>query len=139
MINEQAKVSDNQQPKLLSTDVQEKIDALRREVGYLVSKVKYFRPKKPVTPKPSASSGNSTTSEKKSTAGEEKTTQAPSTDDPKETTKTRSDFDQEEIDDKQFAQDIFDKYDKENKEDSSKNTNTDETDTQQEPTPSPEL
>lgn len=135
MINEQAKVLDNQQPKLLSTDVQEKLDALRREVSYLVSKIKYFRPKtkKPVTHKPTGeptSPSNSTTSEKKPTADqEEATTQAPATDD------QRSEFDKEEIDDKQFAQDIFDKFDKENQEE----TSTNDADAQQEPTPNPEL
>jgi hypoxia up-regulated 1 len=46
---EQAKVADNETPKLLSSDVQEKSDNLKREIGYLVTKIKYFRPpvKKP--------------------------------------------------------------------------------------------
>ena len=57
MINEQAKVPENQNPKLLSTDITEKTESLKREVGYLVTKIKYFRPKttkKPVTVKPTA-------------------------------------------------------------------------------------
>ncbi len=49
MIAEQAKAADNETPKLLSTDIQEKAENLKREVGYLVTKIKYFRPptKKP--------------------------------------------------------------------------------------------
>lgn len=63
MLNEQAKVSDNEQPKLLSTDISDKIDELKREIGYLSSKIKYFRPKKkPVenTNKTNSTSNNET-------------------------------------------------------------------------------
>lgn len=50
LVAEQAKIADNENPKLLSSDVQEKTDNLKREIGYLVTKIKYFRP--PVTKKP---------------------------------------------------------------------------------------
>lgn len=50
MLAEQALVKDNETPKLLCSDITDKTDALRREVGYLVSKIKYFRP--PTTKKP---------------------------------------------------------------------------------------
>jgi len=127
MINEQAKVSDNQNPKLLSTDIAEKTENLKREVGYLVTKIKYFRPKttkKPptVTPKPTAA--NKTTEEQHQQQAKPPTQE--------ETEEERSEFDKEEIDDKQFAQDIFDKYDKESQE-----TTTEDPET--ESTPSPEL
>lgn len=45
MLNEQAKVADNEAPKLLSADITDKIDALKREVNYMVTKIKYFKPK----------------------------------------------------------------------------------------------
>lgn len=53
MLNEQAKVPDYEQPKLLTSDINDKMDELKREVNYLISKAKYFRPKpKTTTPKP---------------------------------------------------------------------------------------
>jgi len=127
MINEQAKVPENQNPKLLSTDITEKTESLKREVGYLVTKIKYFRPKttkKPVTVKPTAAN---------KTAEEQQQQQAkPSTQEEETPADERSEFDKDEIDDKQFAQDIFDKFDKENQE-----TTTE--DPEKESTPSPEL
>lgn len=59
MLNEQAKAADNEQPKLTSIDISDKIDALKREVNYLVSKIKYFRPKTTKKP-PTANKSNST-------------------------------------------------------------------------------
>lgn len=127
MINEQAKVPDNQTPKLLSTDVAEKIDGLKREVSYLVNKIKYFRPKttkKPiVTPKPTAESNDKTKTDESAKPTET------------ENKEERSAFDKEEIDDKQFAQDIFNKFDAENKDKKDDST----TESVTEPTPSPEL
>jgi hypothetical protein len=61
MLNEQAKLSDNQDPKFLSNDINDKIEELKREVNYLISKIKYFRPKttkKPATSEPKASNNN---------------------------------------------------------------------------------
>jgi hypoxia up-regulated 1 len=58
MLNEQAKVADHEDPKLVSTDINDKIDNLKREVNYLVSKIKYFRPK--TTKKPPTKSSKST-------------------------------------------------------------------------------
>lgn len=49
MLNEQAKVADHEEPKLLSKDITDKVEALKREVNYLLSKIKYFRPKKKAT------------------------------------------------------------------------------------------
>jgi hypoxia up-regulated 1 len=68
MLNEQAKLAENEHPKLLSSDIADKIDALKREVNYLVSKIKYFKPKTtkrpPTIPKSksnsTANNGNST-------------------------------------------------------------------------------
>jgi len=62
MLNEQAKTADNEQPKLTSTDISDKIDALKREVNYLVSKIKYFRPKTTKKP-PTAGKANNSTNE----------------------------------------------------------------------------
>lgn len=50
MIEEQSKTPDNETPKLLSTDITDKIESLKREVGYLVTKIKYFRPPTKKTP-----------------------------------------------------------------------------------------
>lgn len=47
---EQALAKDNETPKMLCSDITDKAEALRREVGYLVTKIKYFRP--PTTKKP---------------------------------------------------------------------------------------
>jgi len=65
MLNEQAKVSDNEQPKLLVSDIHNKMEELKREVNYLLNKIKYFRPKttkKPETTKPPAGAKNNTSS-----------------------------------------------------------------------------
>jgi hypothetical protein len=43
-------LADNEQPKLLSNDIVDKMDALKREVSYLVTKIKYFRPPTKKTP-----------------------------------------------------------------------------------------
>ena len=50
MLAEQALLKDNETPKLLSADITDKAEALRREVGYLVTKIKYFRPPTKKTP-----------------------------------------------------------------------------------------
>ena len=50
MVQEQAKTPDNESPKLLSTDIADKSENLKREVGYLVTKIKYFRPPTKKTP-----------------------------------------------------------------------------------------
>jgi hypoxia up-regulated 1 len=75
MLNEQAKVAENEDPKLLSSDIQEKIDALKREVNYLVSKIKYFRPKTkkpPTAEKQQNKTANATnTDESNGTSNEE--------------------------------------------------------------------
>ena len=66
MLNEQAKVADNEQPKLLSSDIAEKAESLKREVSYLVTKIKYFRPKttkKPASEEPAGK--NQTKNEEK--------------------------------------------------------------------------
>jgi hypothetical protein len=52
---------------LLSADIADKIDALRREVNYLISKAKYFKPKPKPTPKPTTTK----TEETKEDAGKE--------------------------------------------------------------------
>ena len=52
MLAEQSQVPDYEQPKLLSIDINDKMDALKREINYLISKAKYFKPKpkkKPVS------------------------------------------------------------------------------------------
>ncbi|CAF0912064.1 unnamed protein product [Brachionus calyciflorus] len=82
MLNEQAKVADNEQPKLLSTDISDKIDELKREVSYLSSKIKYFRPKKkPSTEeknkKNTTSKDKEETDKKESENQESTTTEAP--------------------------------------------------------------
>jgi hypothetical protein len=43
--NEQAALQDSDQPKLLTSDINDKGEALRREVNYLITKSKYFKPK----------------------------------------------------------------------------------------------
>lgn len=48
-INEQAKLKDSDNPKLLASNIQDKIGALKREVQYLLTKIKYFRPKTTTT------------------------------------------------------------------------------------------
>lgn len=63
MLNEQAKVSDSEQPKLLSTDISDKMDELKREIGYLTSKIKYFRPKKKATEKTTNKTNDTSNSE----------------------------------------------------------------------------
>ena len=45
MIAEQSKVPDYEQPKLLTTDIADKIESLKREINYLITKAKYFKPK----------------------------------------------------------------------------------------------
>lgn len=50
MLDEQSKLAENESPKLTSADINDKIEALRREVGYLVTKIKYFRPPTKKTP-----------------------------------------------------------------------------------------
>lgn len=50
LIDEQSKLKDYEEPKLTSVDVSDKIDALKREVSYLVTKIKYFRPPTKKTP-----------------------------------------------------------------------------------------
>ena len=82
MLNEQAKVADNEQPKLLSTDIGDKMDELKREVSYLSSKIKYFRPKKkPSTEeknkKNTTSKDKEETDKKESENQESTTTEAP--------------------------------------------------------------
>ena len=80
-------------------------------------------PKKPVTVKPTAAN---------KTAEEQQQQSKPTTQEEETPADERSEFDKDEIDDKQFAQDIFDKFDKENQE-----TTTE--DPEKESTPSPEL
>lgn len=63
LLEEQSKVADYGYPKLLSTDISDKAESLRREVGYLVTKIKYFRPttkKTPVDEKIKIKKGNKT-------------------------------------------------------------------------------
>ena len=76
-MNEQAKVADNQQPKLLTNDISDKIDNLKREVSYLVTKIKYFRP--PTKKPPVKDDEPEKTKERKAKATNENTaeTQAP--------------------------------------------------------------
>jgi hypothetical protein len=45
MLTEQSKLGDDEHPKLLTSDLDEKADALKREISYLVNKAKYFKPK----------------------------------------------------------------------------------------------
>jgi len=63
VLNEQAKVADHEDPKLLSSDIQDKVDSLKREVNYLVSKIKYFRPKTTKKPPTAETNTNSTKSD----------------------------------------------------------------------------
>lgn len=65
MLNEQAKVADYETPKLLSSDISEKMDALRREVSYLITKAKYFRPKPKKTTENVKSNTTKTTDDEK--------------------------------------------------------------------------
>jgi len=67
MLTEQGKLADYEAPKLLSADIADKIDALRREVNYLISKAKYFKPKPKATPK----ANTTKTEETKEDAGKE--------------------------------------------------------------------
>ncbi len=62
MLNEQAKLADHEHPKLLSIDIHNKMEELKREVNYLLTKIKYFRPKttKKPDPEPPKKSSNST-------------------------------------------------------------------------------
>lgn len=61
MLNEQAKISDNQDPKLLANDITDKIEELKREVNYMINKIKYFRPKTTKKPATSETKANKTT------------------------------------------------------------------------------
>lgn len=69
MLNEQAKLSDNEDPKLLANDILDKTEELKREVNYLVSKIKYFKPKS--TKKPETKAPESETGEKSQESGDE--------------------------------------------------------------------
>ena len=50
LIDEQSKIKEYEDPKLTSVDINDKIDAIKREVGFLVTKIKYFRPPTKKTP-----------------------------------------------------------------------------------------
>jgi len=50
LIDEQSKIKVYEDPKLTSVDINDKIDAIKREVSYLVTKIKYFRPPTKKTP-----------------------------------------------------------------------------------------
>lgn len=80
MLNEQAKVTDREQPKLLSADISDKIDELKREIGYLTSKIKYYRPKK----KPSESTNNKTNGTSNSETDDSDKKESSNTDTPTE-------------------------------------------------------
>lgn len=69
MLNEQAKLSDNEDPKLLANDILDKTEELKREVNYLVSKIKYFKPKS--TKKPETKAPENETGEKPQESGDE--------------------------------------------------------------------
>jgi hypothetical protein len=106
MLNEQAKVADNEDPKLLSNDILDKMDELKREVNYLVSKIKYFKPKtkKPTTTatddkKSNKTTSNSSSSDTNSDAGEQESKNSES--------QSGSNNGQEE--EKPFDENIFDK------------------------------
>jgi hypothetical protein len=107
MLNEQAKAADNEQPKLTSTDISEKIDALKREVNYLVSKIKYFRPKTTKKP-PTSSKTNGTNTSANKTESDSDSKGKPDGD-----TQGESGSNGEE---KTGQQDFFDQKDEENTE-----------------------
>ena len=65
-LNEQAKVKDSEDPKVLSAEIVEKSEALKKEVNYLVSKIKYFRPKTTKKPKTEKSTAEKTAAEPES-------------------------------------------------------------------------
>ena len=65
MIEEQAKMPDYEQPKLLTTDINEKMDGLKREISYLINKAKYFRPKPKKKPESEKVKTNKTKTEEK--------------------------------------------------------------------------
>jgi len=96
MVEEQSKLADNEQPKLLSNDVHDKAEALKREIGYLLTKVKYFRPpvKKPVK---TEKKSNETETEKKSSEKEtdDKEASDEKADDAEESTSEKSKMDEE--------------------------------------------
>ena len=80
LLNEQAKVADNEQPKLLTNDISDKIDNLKREVSYLVTKIKYFRP--PTKKPPVKAEESDKTKERKAKATSEKSAEAPNESEP---------------------------------------------------------
>lgn len=108
MMNEQAKLPENEDPKLLSNDISDKMEELKREVNYLVSKIKYFRPKTTKKP-PTAEKSNSTSNSTSSDDGQQQQEQ-PQTDDKNDESKDNNNGD-EKTDQKNsnYDEDIFDK------------------------------
>ena len=121
MLEEQSKTPDHEQPKLLTTDINEKIDGLKREVNYLITKAKYFKPK-PKKPATDANKANATKTE--NDKKEEETKE-------KEETKTeeQEQFDEEYA--KKFEK-MFDEEDPETTTKKPKRPKTEETDSQSE-------
>jgi hypothetical protein len=112
MLNEQAKLADHEQPKLLSIDIHNKMEELKREVNYLLTKIKYFRPKttKKPEPEPPKKSSNSTDSaDQKSKDKEESTTNKKEEENGKSEDKSSSENEEfQNYEDPRFK-DIFDK------------------------------
>lgn len=64
MVQEQSAIPDYEKPKLLVEDIAMKMQALDREVKYLINKAKTFRPKtKPKVPKNKTESNDTTTAD----------------------------------------------------------------------------
>jgi hypothetical protein len=72
MVSEQAKVPDYEQPKLLTADISDKVDALKREINYMITKAKYFKPKPKKPTSADGNKGNQTKTEDKRENEEDK-------------------------------------------------------------------
>ena len=113
MLNEQAKVAENETPKLLSADISDRIDALKREVNYLVSKIKYFRPKTTKKPPTVKKPANSTSSANKTETESDTQSKKP------ESETGSGDSEESGKNEKVNDQDIFDSTDQEDQQTSS--------------------
>ncbi len=63
---EQSQLKDYEQPKLLTSDLDENSDALKREINYLINKAKYFKPKTTAEKKKSTTTKTTVTNNEES-------------------------------------------------------------------------
>ncbi|XP_069115800.1 hypoxia up-regulated protein 1-like isoform X1 [Argopecten irradians] len=93
-VKEQKKMLDTEKPKLLVQDIGMKIQALDREVKYLINKAKNFRPKPKSKPKKNATSSANDTDTNETVSDDQTTSEKPSdTDSDSKESETQDDDD----------------------------------------------